>query len=386
VKRSVLQIALILLCVSALGQDTDFSNRRSLSNFFNLGLSAGLGGDRIHYMVPTVSAKMGPFYGNYSTIFGSHFSYSFNIGADILEVGKKNANSQTCLTLSVGGSEFASLQNSDISYYNVSALFGVNRYLNNRNLSYSAKIGLMDKGKREFLGFAGGSRYSWNNYIYSYKYLPYAELTIGLNIFKHHENPATLIRPFVEGFVLSETKLEYAMPTMSGTIRKYFNPYISLGVGGDRIGAYPTIGFAMKRFYIDGISLKGISNYQQDWAMNLGYNFKSRDWQNSKFTPSVSIHRQCRSYTQRSSIEQDNYYVTKSGFKESVTDAVLAGVSIAPKRFSTLLRAQVGLGKIDEDKVVTIDKIEVEGETYSSTKIKPLIGLTLIIKMFKDVD
>ena len=389
-KRLLLYIAVVFVGVSTQAQDTSEVNSRSVSNFFNLGVNAGIGGDRIHYGIPMVSGKVGPFYVNYSTLFDPPFSYSFNVGVDIIEINKKNASSQTCITFSAGASDFKNLQNSDIGHYNVSVLAGVSRYLNNRNLSYSIKVGAMEMIRRKFLGVEerqswGGRTYYYNNYDYSYKYLPYGEITVGLSLFKHRENPATLVRPFIEGInSLGSMFDNIVLREPSDKFKKYFNPYLTVGVGGNRFGAYPTVGFETGRLFFDGITLRSLGNNSKGRLINIGYNFRDKQWNSLLITPSVSIHTASRNSSTSTSNWDGSNRIRTTITRESRNNVLIAGVAVSPKNSNAALKLQAGIGGFGEEKTTIMNQVRIESQSSSSLKIKPVVSISLILKMFEN--
>jgi hypothetical protein len=221
-------IVLITLCLPTLtfGEyHRAFSNREQndttwkfnfqnfLGNNFNLHVNTGIGGMRPFFASPMPAIKIGPTTWKYFSLDGNHQKEYFQFDIDLFTWNRMNQDHRDYFTISYGSIyDFSD----DRVFYNYEMLIGgITRYKVGSRFSYSVKFGIFEQWK-------GDRGQSFSRPHFRVTRFSYAEASFSYALLKFSNKPTR----------------RYSFDQFTG----FFNPYISVGIGGDRAILMPAIG------------------------------------------------------------------------------------------------------------------------------------------------
>ncbi|MBI1306754.1 MAG: hypothetical protein GC181_09085 [Bacteroidetes bacterium] len=223
IQKILVALFLVVECIHfSFAQSTDSSTNKFVwkvfwTNNFNPGISAGVGGGRLFYFLPTFRLKFGPVTGYFERIkYGDYDKQAFQFDLDLFRINKSSTQFRDDFTIGVGMINYHRYTypvESDHFFIHG----GINRYLFNKHWSYSAKIGYKTKIKTI-------NKHPDNQY--QYYEMPYGEISVAYNLFAFKEKNDIHINP----------------DAVEREIKNWFNPYLSFGVGFDRILVMPAWG------------------------------------------------------------------------------------------------------------------------------------------------
>ncbi|PCJ66875.1 MAG: hypothetical protein COA58_05335 [Bacteroidetes bacterium] len=379
-----IKLTILSVLVSAnLFVSADDSTRRIGGDFVNFGISVGVGGNRPYYYLPQGRLKLGPIYFEllYEDVVSHTSSVGFTLGMDFLEVNKKNKSSQTVITGSWGTSDFVHPNNSKALIYTYSVLAGITHRPINKRLAYNFKVGGFQLNTSENTGFYQGQPgwYQYPLYNFSSRILPYGEISVVFNVAKNNGQSLTLQRLLA----IDQKFPKVHLRRFSEPFKKYFNPYLSLGVGRDRLSLYPNFGLKMGSVFLEA----GFANAfdgDMDWHLGAGYYLPNLNIVGVTLKPSIMIERKEKydlfsNYVQLGEPPYYYYVYKKKGYAET---AAFYGLSWRKKDSPVSIRLNSGLGLYTEFRSQR-DERNDEWSENKKTKLRPAFGISLVMNMFE---
>jgi hypothetical protein len=307
---------LFLWSTSASGQ-VDSSTKLDLiflKNNFNAGVSFGVGGAHPQLAIPVIALKLGRVKLKGIGWDNRYFNYSdggFEFSVDALELPSKKPNATDYLTLTRGGMRYESLFKKDERYQINSYLLGLARYQHGKRGVLEAKVGVATIEKYSLV-----EKVDWNgpysSYdLSSYKTIPYGEISYSLYLAKF--GPRTKFNWASKSWMLNNRKAldgwiwddentltkEYEnkedsilMNRKKYLVSQYFNPGISIGLGGGRLlYSLPSLSLKVGPFLFKGAAIpsKQYLSYAWQSQVNLFEIKKHKIWPNTQVFPTISL-------------------------------------------------------------------------------------------------
>jgi hypothetical protein len=185
-----------------------------LGNNLNPGVKIGLGGSHNMGYYPNANLKLGITSWQSGSFKGKDFSYeSYQINVDFFCWDRSHQHHRDYVTLSKGYTGKYSNKNSNKLVLDYQ-LVGWSRYYIDRRASFYVKIGMASRESRTLIE---------NKRVTEISGGFYGDIGFNYSLFRYRRKPTH-----------DETKRLYS---------KVFNPYVSLGLGADRVILFPAFGF-----------------------------------------------------------------------------------------------------------------------------------------------
>ncbi len=251
--KKLLQFLLTFVLPMNVLAQTDSSNNFSWKSFFgknlNPGISVGIGGARPYGFIPQPTLKIGRIEFEMSGFYyvsDREYVSSAQLGVEALKLTGykgKPASLVPSVGLFLHGIE-TNIGEKAKDYFVI--LLGINQQMTIRS-RLSLKVGALSRYSYTFNQYATIDRYTNEET----KWFPYGEISYRLYTFPFGE------KQFTTKDVYNTIK-QTSGESIRNVLSTYFNPFISLGVGADRLFILPSIGLK-------------VGPIRGKWGYNLAY-------------------------------------------------------------------------------------------------------------------